>query len=122
MCQTQVCTTNYISNFQHSTQRYVFVRPFLIIHNPDFKFECSNLCTPLQLHCNSHMKSKCVTICTCNLLSDLDKVWFVGLIYQVMTYCIKFTILFKDCLVMKKISNRPITEADTNFSKMSTKS
>ena len=31
---------------------------------------------------------------------------------QGMTYCLKFTILYKDCLVMK---------ADTNFSKMSTK-
>ena len=38
-----------------------------------------------------------------------------------MTYCIKFTILYNDCLVMKKIGNRPITEADTDFSKMSTK-
>ena len=35
-----------------------------------------------------------------------------------MTYCIKFTILYKDCLVMKKIGNWPITEADTNFSKL----
>ena len=35
-----------------------------------------------------------------------------------MTYCIKYTILFKDCLVMKKICNWPITEADTDFSKL----
>ena len=37
---------------------------------------------------------------------------------QGMTYFVKFTILYKDCLVMKKIGNRPITEADTNFSKL----
>ena len=35
---------------------------------------------------------------------------------QGMTYCIKFTILYKDCLVMKKIGNRLITEANTDFS------
>ena len=40
---------------------------------------------------------------------------------QGMTYYIKFIILYKDCLVMKIIGNRPITEADTNFSKISTK-
>ena len=40
---------------------------------------------------------------------------------QGMTYCLKFTILYKDCLVMKKMSNQSITEADTNFSKMSPK-
>ena len=38
---------------------------------------------------------------------------------QGKTYCKKVTILYKDCLVMKKIGNRPITEADTNFSKVS---
>ena len=37
---------------------------------------------------------------------------------QGMTYCIKLTIIYKDCLVMKKIGNRPITEVDTNFSKL----
>ena len=41
--------------------------------------------------------------------------------YQGMTYYVKFIILKKDCLVMKKIGNWPITEADTNFSKISTK-
>ena len=37
---------------------------------------------------------------------------------QGMTYCIKFTILYKICLVMKKIGTQPITEADTNFSNL----
>ena len=30
-----------------------------------------------------------------------------------MTYCLKLIILYKDCLVMKKIGNWLITEADT---------
>ena len=38
-----------------------------------------------------------------------------GVLQQGMNYCIKFTILYKDCLVMKKIGKRPITEADTDF-------
>ena len=29
-----------------------------------------------------------------------------------MTYCIKFTILYEDCMVMKIIGNRPITAID----------
>ena len=37
---------------------------------------------------------------------------------QGMTNCVKFTILYKDYLVMKKIGNWPITEADTDFSKL----
>ena len=41
--------------------------------------------------------------------------------HQGMIYFIKFIILYEDYLVMKIIANRPITEADTNFSKISTK-
>ena len=41
--------------------------------------------------------------------------------HQGMIYFIKFIILCEDYLVMKIIANRPITEADTNFSKISTK-
>ena len=45
---------------------------------------------------------------------DMD--WFLN---QRMTYYVTFIILKKDYLVVKKIGNRPITEADTDFSKMS---
>ena len=38
-----------------------------------------------------------------------------------MTSYVKFIIILKDCLVMKKIGNRPITKADTDFSRMSAK-
>ena len=33
-----------------------------------------------------------------------------------MTYCIKLIILYKDCLVVKKIGNQLITKADTDYS------
>ena len=41
--------------------------------------------------------------------------------HQGMTYFIKFIILYEDYLVMKIIGNRPVTEADTDFSKISNK-
>jgi hypothetical protein len=37
-----------------------------------------------------------------------------GSAWQKMTYCEIFTISNADCLVMKQIGNRPITEADTD--------
>ena len=46
------------------------------------------------------------------------KIWWGKQCNQGMTYLIKFTILHKDCLVMKKISNWPITAADTDFSNL----
>ena len=44
----------------------------------------------------------------------------VNLFFIRMTYCEIFTIGKADCLFMKKIGNQPITEADTDFSKIRT--
>ena len=42
----------------------------------------------------------------------LVNAWMNGLTQRM--YCENFTIGNADCLVMKKIGNRPITEADTD--------
>ena len=55
-----------------------------------------------------------------NSVHIFDSLYFCNTVQQGMTYYVKFIIIKKDCLVMKKIGNRPITEADTDFSKIRT--